>query len=136
VRANTELPRREGDAIRIPVVIEGPGDVRGEGARVITHVDSEWLLWDAYLKGGKSELGKSARADVEGHHDIAAEGHAYWTRGEGLAKWVKSPHPWTALYHHLLGHIKNVAEAKATAAKWHHEVLGFWPGAHHGGKHT
>jgi hypothetical protein len=55
--------------------------------------------------------------------------HEYWTKNpKGLAKWVDKPHPWTALYHHLLKYIHNDDEAKATAAKWFHDVKGFWPG--------
>jgi HK97 family phage portal protein len=65
----------------------------------------------------------------------AAHLHAYWTTGEGLAKWVDTPHPWTALYHHLLKYLPP-GEAKATAAKWYHEVLGHWPGDHHQGKNS
>lgn len=26
----------------------------------------------------------------------------YWTKGEGLAKWATSPHPWRTLYLHLI----------------------------------
>jgi 2'-5' RNA ligase len=55
--------------------------------------------------------------------------HEYWTRNpEGLAKWADKPHPWTALYKHLRKYIKNLNEAKATAAKWFHDVKGYWPG--------
>lgn len=82
-----------------------------------------------------TDAGKSARAATTGHEGDAERLHAYWTRGEGLAKWRTSPHPWTALYHHLLRHIKNVAKAKATAAAWYHDATGTWPGSHHGGKH-
>lgn len=55
--------------------------------------------------------------------------HRYWTKGPGLAKWAGKPNPWTTLYHHLLKYIKNPDEAKATAAKWFHDVFGFWPGS-------
>lgn len=51
----------------------------------------------------------------------------YWTRGEGLAKWADSPHPWTALYHHLIKFMP-AGEAKRTAAQWFHAVFGIWPG--------
>jgi HK97 family phage prohead protease len=54
--------------------------------------------------------------------------HDYWTHGEGLAKWLSKPKPWTALYHHLLKYIKEPEKAKATAAKWYHDVLNHWPG--------
>lgn len=54
--------------------------------------------------------------------------HRYWTKGEGLAKWAGSPHPWTTLYHHLLKYLP-AGEAKRTASEWFHEVMGFWPGS-------
>jgi hypothetical protein len=51
----------------------------------------------------------------------------YWTRGEGLAKWADDPHPWTALYHHLVKYMEP-ERAKRTAAQWFHTVKGYWPG--------
>lgn len=130
----TALPRREGDAIRIPVVVTGEHGERGEGSAVIAADDPDFAAWDAHLKAqGEPDMAKSARAVATGHEGDAERLHHYWTAGEGLAKWTKSPHPWTALYHHLLKHIKNEAEAKATAAAWYHDVFHTWPGAHHGG---
>lgn len=64
------------------------------------------------------------RADVTPGHDQL---HHYWTRGEGLAKWAKNPHPWTALYRHLVKHV-GPERAKRMAAQWHKEVFGIWPG--------
>jgi hypothetical protein len=52
---------------------------------------------------------------------------AYWITGEGRAKWVGKPHPWTALYHHLVKHMPPDS-AKRIAAQWHKEVFGIWPG--------
>ncbi len=54
--------------------------------------------------------------------------HKYWVAGPGLAKWRASPKPWTTLKDHLLKWLPP-GEAKRTAAKWFHEVMGFWPGA-------
>ncbi len=52
----------------------------------------------------------------------------YWTKDpRGLAKWAASPHPWTALYHHLLKYLTPEI-AKRTAAQWFHDVKGYWPG--------
>lgn len=51
----------------------------------------------------------------------------YWIHGEGRAKWVGKPHPWTALYHHLVKHMPP-EQAKRTAAQWHKDVFGIWPG--------
>lgn len=78
-----------------------------------------------------------AAAGVPAHTPAGEKGahqlHEYWTRGEGLAKWASSAHPWTELYHHLLKYIHNDHEAKATAAAWYHDVFGTWPGNHDGG---
>lgn len=51
----------------------------------------------------------------------------YWIHGKGLAKWANDPHPWTALYHHLIKFMPPEM-AKRTAAQWHHDVFGIWPG--------
>jgi hypothetical protein len=56
----------------------------------------------------------------------------YWTKDpEGLAKWVDHPHPWTALYHHLLKHMP-AEMAKRVASQWFHDVFGIWPGEREG----
>lgn len=74
-----------------------------------------------------------ARAAEAAHSAAGVSGterlRAYWTRGEGLAKWADSPHPWTSLYEHLQRYIADPDEAKRTAAQWFHEVFGYWPGA-------
>lgn len=64
-------------------------------------------------------------ADVAGTD--TARLHDYWTKGPGLAKWSTHPHPWTALYHHLLKYLPDEV-AKRTAAQWFHDVKGYWPG--------
>lgn len=71
--------------------------------------------------------GSQAR-EAEGLRD-GKELHAYWTRGEGVAKWAESPRPWTTLHEHLKKYIPDDDEAKRTAAQWFHDVFGFWPGA-------
>lgn len=70
---------------------------------------------------GVVERGK----DVTPGHD---ELHHYWTKGEGLAKWAKSPHPWTSLYNHLVKYVGPV-HAKKMAGKWFEEVFGFAAGS-------
>jgi hypothetical protein len=55
----------------------------------------------------------------------------YWTKGEGLAKWITSPHPWTALYTHLLKYL-SPAVAKRTASQWFQDATGMWPGERKG----
>jgi hypothetical protein len=43
------------------------------------------------------------------------------------------PHPWTALYRHLLRHMGgNVDLAKRTASQWFHDATGMWPGERKG----
>jgi hypothetical protein len=50
----------------------------------------------------------------------------YWTKGEGLAKWAETDHPWTELYHHLAKYMEP-EEAKRTATVWYHDVFGYYP---------
>jgi hypothetical protein len=57
----------------------------------------------------------------------------YWTKSPaGLAQWTTSPHPWTALYTHLLKYL-NPDEAKKTASVWFFDVTGFHSGTPHVG---
>lgn len=76
-------------------------------------------------------LDKSARAVATGHEGDARQLHEYWTRGEGLAKWAESPHPFASLRAHLARFITDPDELDATTAQWHHDALGFWPGRGH-----
>jgi hypothetical protein len=55
----------------------------------------------------------------------------YWTRGEGLAKWAPTPHPWTALYTHLQKFM-GPSMAKRAASLWFFEVFGLWSGERKG----
>lgn len=56
----------------------------------------------------------------------------YWTRDpRGLAKWADTPHPWTALYHHLVKFL-GPERAKRVASQWFHDVFGIWPGERNG----
>lgn len=71
---------------------------------------------------------KASRAlghDVTPGHD---ELHHYWTRGEGLAKWVGSPTQFRTLRAHLIKYV-TPEQADRMAAAWVHEVTGFWPGS-------
>lgn len=79
---------------------------------------------------------KSAHAAATGHGGNEHDLHEYWTRGEGLARWISSPHPWTKLYHLLLEHIGNPEVAKRTAAQWFHDATGIWPGSRKGSNPT
>ena len=55
----------------------------------------------------------------------------YWTRGEGRAKWVGSPHPWTALHRHLSKYMPP-GMAKRVTSQWFHDTFGIWPGERKG----
>lgn len=57
--------------------------------------------------------------------------HDYWTKGEGLAKWVESPKPFTTLYTFLLEYMEP-QKARATTAKWFEDVFGFPPSSREG----
>lgn len=81
------------------------------------------VLQAAELPGLDVRLAQSAEG-LKGAEQL----HAYWTHGEGLAKWADTPTPWTSLYHHLLKYLPP-GEAKQTASEWFHDVFGFWPGS-------
>jgi hypothetical protein len=89
--------------------------------------DPEFIDRAQAITEGGPVVDKSARAELTGHDQL----HHYWTRGEGLAKWADHPHPWTALYHHLLKYLPD-GEAKRTAANWFHDVFHMWPGERKG----
>jgi hypothetical protein len=55
----------------------------------------------------------------------------YWTRGPGLAKWVTSPHPWTALRNELAKYLKPPVLDR-TVSQWFRDVFGIWPGEREG----
>jgi len=91
----------------------------------IGEVDSETGPWDKAMHEAKLNKRHTNRGD-------AAQMHAYWTRGEGLARWANSPHPWQALYDHLLPHIVDPDETRRTVSQWFHDALGIWPGEREG----
>ena len=72
-------------------------------------------------------------------HPGGEELHRYWVlSAEGKAKWVTSPHPWTALYNHLVKFMPP-AKAKRVTSAWHFEVFHQHTGSdayrvEHGGK--
>jgi hypothetical protein len=69
------------------------------------------------------------RADL--HPGDPGQLKKYWL-GKGLSKWATKPHPWTALYHHILKHVKNPGKAKRIASQWFHDHFGYWPGSRKG----
>lgn len=54
--------------------------------------------------------------------------HAYWTRGEGLAKWKNKPHPWRTLRRHLAKYVPAHMLNEVTT-RWFHDVFGYYPGS-------
>lgn len=56
----------------------------------------------------------------------------YWTRGEGLAKWVRSAHPWTTLRRHLSKYITDPDKLNRTTSLWFHSATGLWSGERKG----
>lgn len=55
----------------------------------------------------------------------------YWTKGEGLAKWATSPHPWTTLRTLLSKHM-SPTQAAGLASSYFKDVFGIWPGERKG----
>lgn len=52
----------------------------------------------------------------------------YWTAGEGLAKWVANPHPYTALTKALRQKGVPARQVNGLAAQYFFMVFGLWPG--------
>jgi hypothetical protein len=81
-----------------------------------------------------SQAAEARRRRRHSNRGNAEQLHHYWTRDPvGLSKWVGTPHPWTALYRHLLKHMDGDAEmAKRTASAWFEDVFGYPSGARKG----
>lgn len=56
----------------------------------------------------------------------------YWTKGEGAAKWVASPHPWTTLHALLLAIPLKEPLATRLTETYFVEVFGFHSGSRKG----
>lgn len=75
-----------------------------------------------------AEEPETSRARSAADHD-GTDLHAYWTRGEGLAKWRSSPHPWQTLHAHLAKHITDPHKLDATTSAWFIDVFGYAAGS-------
>lgn len=53
--------------------------------------------------------------------------HEYWTRGEGLAKWVDAARPWTTLHALLAKYIHDPEKLAETTTRWYHDVFHRYP---------
>lgn len=82
---------------------------------------AELMAWAAEA----DELERAAGMDITPGHERL---HFYWTKGAGLKRWITSRHQWTKLKRLLEKHV-GPERAKRFAAKWVHEVTGFWPGS-------
>lgn len=101
------------------------GDGRTNGQR--GDVVPVWKAAEEILRSSDIELDERVAHSAEGLKG-AEKLHAYWTHGEGLAKWADTPTPWTNLYHHLLKYLPP-EEAKKTATEWFYDVFHFYPGS-------
>ena len=83
---------------------------------------------------GAEPIAKSARSTAGGvdRNRIAREGRKYWTRSaEGLAKWARSAHPWTALHRHLATKMDPETADRLTSS-YFRAVFGYAPSARQG----
>lgn len=90
--------------------------------------DAIGALKDLALEDGAEVIDLDAARESTGVRD-GKELHAYWVRGEGLAKWVDSPTPWTTL-HGLLSEYLSGDKLDRTTSAWYIDVFGHPPGAH------
>lgn len=86
---------------------------------------------DAFERGAPQGPFTAEQLRVDTH---AGDGELkkYWLHGPGLKKWATKPHPWTALYRHILKHVGNPEKAKRIASQWFHDHFGYWPGSRKG----
>lgn len=78
------------------------------------------------------ELPSAAAARSKGREPVDHDGselHAYWTRGEGLAKWRGSPTPWETLHGLLAEHIHDPDKLDRTTSAWFIDVFGYAAGS-------
>lgn len=85
------------------------------------------LLGDAFPD---EPITKSVRAT--GNAGSARRLKRYWTRGKGLAKWIRSAHPWTTLRRHLGKYIHDPDKLDRTTSQWFHAATGMWSGERKG----
>lgn len=127
------LLRTEGDEYEAGGVNYGPGGEWTFGLDPAPTSGTQGLrdAWYIESAAGVRKLDK-ALANLMGAPATAREAAGgeqlkeYWTKGEGLAKWATSPHPWTALRDHLAKYMSR-ERANRTASEWFHAVTGHWP---------
>jgi hypothetical protein len=90
------------------------------------------MVTTAFQDASGNPITKSARAVATGNEGNAARLKRYWTKGKGLAKWIKSAHPWTTLRRHLAKYIKDPGKLDRTTSAWFHAATGMWSGERKG----
>lgn len=129
-----------GDAARVASLTDRTGPIVFDRVRVVfagdatdiplTAVgwdDNDWNATQLNESGWDAEMVAAAGGNAD-HNALKR----YWTKDpRGLAKWIKSPHPWRALYRHLKKFM-NDDMAKRVTSQWYHDVLHKWPGSKDG----
>lgn len=91
------------------------------------------LLRESFtVSGAPTEKSAGGTARRAGNQRIAREGRKYWTRTpEGLGKWARKAHPWTALYRHLVTKM-NPELARRLTSSYFKAVFGYAPSMRQG----
>lgn len=88
-----------------------------------------------WIREVDAEATRSTELDEEVHRASSAldgdDLEAYWTRGEGLARWSTHPHPWRRLRGLLRKHPR-IRDPEGLASHYFHIVFGIWPGERKG----
>lgn len=101
--------------------LDGPDVNPDDLATYIDEQDSSGNATVIPLAGARESAG---RRDGE-------ELHKFWTRGEGLARWVDEPQPWYALRDELAEHITDPELLAETTTRWYHDVFSRYPNSGH-----
>ena len=110
--------------------IESP-ESRTEAVRASAVDDPDLDEIEAWAEEDPDDFDDEVVERAAAGHDVTLghdELHHYWTRGQGLAKWVGSPKPWTTLVAHLTKYVGPI-KAKIYASRWFIEVFGFAAGS-------
>lgn len=122
-RIETRERVRDACATMAAVVASASNDRRAAAAAEVTRLAAA---------AAADSLTDTLTAGVPGV--MPAQLKAYWTKGAGLARWAKSPHPYSALVKALQKEIhgKTPGWYKGLAANLFHATFGIWPGEREG----
>lgn len=118
---------RENGTIIAPRRAEGP-DALGDAWITLKPGTPEYQMWDDWLRSVEGASPATVQAAADGDDNQLRD---YWTKGEGLAKWAASAHPWTELVEHLTKYVGR-ERAERMASQWFKQVFGLWPGERKG----